>query len=361
MAKDFQIIQLGADGTPTVFHPETNADKVLAGLVNKVPTIENINDWTARSKELIEARKGKISLKAKMDEIDTSLTPAKLLEAIKTVDGTNSGLDADTVDGRQVDDEGSVSTLTLWTSHKINNELGKKLNSNEVSSVAAPNKILKLNASSKLVVDIEGNAKTASSFVKAISLNLKGDVTGSFSILGNETSAITINTVIQDDSHNHTYVSNGNSTINVGTTDIAEFKKNGVTLSKINAKGDFTGDAASVGGVRVNNGSQTQSLWTSDKILEVLKANTTLSEETGTIELGGLIKIKYGTINLSGETATANFTGLSKVLFDGFSLESEDNTLLCFKKPGSATSAKIEYTLNKEAMSGKLTWFVVGI
>ena len=58
MAKFMQIIDVVETGQETVLHPETNADYVTTGTTYRVPKIADITDWTNRSKELIEARKG---------------------------------------------------------------------------------------------------------------------------------------------------------------------------------------------------------------------------------------------------------------------------------------------------------------
>ncbi len=70
--KNFRIIDVSDVGAETTLHPETNADQILAGVNNKVPTVTNINDWTNKSTEVIAARKGKASLVEKIDEIDLS-------------------------------------------------------------------------------------------------------------------------------------------------------------------------------------------------------------------------------------------------------------------------------------------------
>ena len=49
------------------------------------------------------------------------------------------------------------------------------------------------------------------------------------------------------------------------------------------------------------------------------------------------------------------------VLFDGNSLESVDTDQFCTKKSGTLTTRGVQYTLNKTATKGTLTWFVVGV
>ena len=61
MAKFMQIIDVNSAGSEVVLHPESNADYIVNGLTNKVPQISEVADWNAKSKELVDARKGKSS------------------------------------------------------------------------------------------------------------------------------------------------------------------------------------------------------------------------------------------------------------------------------------------------------------
>lgn len=171
MAQKFQMVQIDSNGSAVVFHPETNADQVLSGTTNKVPTVANINDWVAKSSEVVAARKGQASLKAKIDLIDNALVASQLLTSIKTVDGSGSGLDADTVDGKNVDDASTASTA-IWTASKTMAELNKKVNTLDVVTTAVPNKILRLDATGKLKADLIGNAIGASGLIRDGSMSI---------------------------------------------------------------------------------------------------------------------------------------------------------------------------------------------
>lgn len=369
MAQNFQMTEVSSSGVVNVLHPESNADQILVGLTYKVPTIVNIDDWIARSKELIDARKGKTTLKAKIDEIDKALEPAQLLASIKEVDGSGSGLDADYVDGKTVDDT-SIANTSLWTAKKINDELGKKVNSIDIVKIATPNKLLLLNAEGKLVVDVVGNSNTSTSWKKATKVQLSGDVAGSFTMQGNETNTINLATEVKDDSHNHTAMTNGGNSIIVNTTDIAQFKKGSTILSKIDSTGNFTGSSNKVNNLSVNDSVNTGALWSNDKIIEELNelvktiGKSTLDEVNGTIVLSDLITIKYGIVDISRKTKvdvvfSSPFKG--KVLFDGYSIATSVSSFVCYKKIGSTTKTGITYDFNQAGTDGTLTWFAVGI
>ena len=96
----------------------------MDGSINKISKKTEVSDWNAKSQEVAEARLGKTTLKEKIESIDTALEPINILTALKIVDGSGSGLDADTVDGRTVDDTKATSS-NLWTGQKVANELGK--------------------------------------------------------------------------------------------------------------------------------------------------------------------------------------------------------------------------------------------
>ena len=179
MAKKFQITRVDTNGTVSVLHPETNADQVVDGSVNKISKKTEVSDWNAKSREVAEARLGKTTLKEKIESIDTALEPINILTALKTVDGSGSGLDADTVDGRTVDDTKATSS-NLWTGQKVANELGKKLNTTEITKIAQAEKVLRLNSEAKLEADVKGNADTATSWRKPSTITLAGDVSGNF-------------------------------------------------------------------------------------------------------------------------------------------------------------------------------------
>lgn len=363
MAQKFQITHINTSGTVSVLHPETNADQVVDGSINKISKKTEVSDWNAKSREVAEARLGRTTLKEKIESIDTALEPINILTALKTVDGSGSGLDADTVDGRTVDDTKTTSS-SLWTSQKVANELGKKLNTAEITKIAQAEKVLRLNSEAKLEADVRGNADTATSWRKPSTITLAGDVSGSFSIAGNEGSPISVATQVKDDSHNHSYMVKGANRLEMGTNNIAEFKKTGSVLSAIDANGNFTGSAAKVGGYKVDNSVMGETIWTSRKITEVITdIGAKVDTNRKTIQIGNSLKIKYGTVNIANlSTVSITFDEpFQMVLFDGNSLESVDTDQFCTKKSGTLTTRGVQYTLNKTTTKGTLTWFVVGV
>ena len=361
MAQKFQITHINTSGNVSVLHP--NADQIVDGSINKISKKTEVSDWNAKSQEVAEARLGKTTLKEKIESIDTALEPINILTALKTVDGSGSGLDADTVDGRTVDDTKATSS-NLWTGQKVANELGKKLNTTEITKIAQAEKVLRLNSEAKLEADVKGNADTATSWRKPSTITLAGDVSGNFSIAGNENGPISVTTQVKDDSHNHSYMVKGANRLEMGTNNITEFKKTGAILSAIDANGNFTGSAAKVGGYKVDNSGVGEAIWTSRKITEVIadigaKVNT----DTQTIQIGNSLKIKYGTVNIANlSSVSITFDEpFQMVLFDGNSLESVDTDQFCTKKSETLTTRGVQYTLNKTTTKGTLTWFVVGV
>ena len=363
MAQKFQITHINTSGTVSVLHPETNADQVVDGSINKISKKTEVSDWNAKSQEVAEARLGKTTLKEKIESIDTALEPINILTALKTVDGSGSGLDADTVDGRTVDDTKATSS-NLWTGQKVANELGKKLNTTEITKIAQAEKVLRLNSEAKLEADVKGNADTATSWRKPSTITLAGDVSGSFSIAGNEGSPISVATQVKDDSHNHSYMVKGANRLEMGTNNIVEFKKTGDILSAIDINGNFTGSAAKVGGYKVDNSGVGEAIWTSRKITEAITdIGAKVDTDRKTIQIGNSLKIKYGTVNIANlSTVSITFDEpFQMVLFDGNSLESVDTDQFCTKKSGTLTTRGVQYTLNKTTTKGTLTWFVVGV
>ena len=363
MAQKFQITHINTSGNVSVLHPETNADQVLDGSINKISKKTEVSDWNAKSQEVAEARLGKTTLKEKIESIDTALEPINILTALKTVDGSGSGLDADTVDGRTVDDTKATSS-NLWTGQKVANELGKKLNTTEITKSAQAEKVLRLNSEAKLEADVKGNADTATSWCKPSTVTLAGDVSGSFSIAGNEGSPINVATQVKDDSHNHSYMVKGANRLEMGTNNIVEFKKTGEILSAIDINGNFTGSAAKVGGYKVDNSGVGEAIWTSRKITEVITdIGAKVDTDRKTIQIGNSLKIKYGTVNIANlSSVSITFDEpFQMVLFDGNSLESVDTDQFCTKKSGTLTTRGVQYTLNKTTTKGTLTWFVVGV
>ena len=367
MAQKFQITRVNTSGTITVLHPETNADQVVDGSTNKISKKTEVSDWNAKSQEVAEARLGKTTLKEKIESIDTALEAKNILTALKTVDGSGSGLDADAVDGRTVDDTKATSS-NLWTGQKVANELGKKLNTTEITKSAQAEKVLRLNSEAKLEADVKGNADTATSWLKPSTITLAGDISGSFSIAGNENGPISVAAQVKDDSHNHSYMVKGANRLEIGTNHIVDFKKTGTILSAIDTNGNFTGSAAKVGGYKVDNSVMGESIWTSGKIIEAITdlvddAETKIDTDKQTIQIGNLLKIKYGTVDISNlSTVSITFDEpFQMVLFDGNSLESANTDQSCTKKNGTLTTRGVQYALNKTATKGTLTWFVVGV
>ena len=367
MAQKFQITRVNTSGAITVLHPETNADQVVDGSTNKISKKTEVSDWNAKSQEVAEARLGKTTLKEKIESIDTALEPINILTALKTVDGSGRGLDADAVDGRTVDDTKATSS-NLWTGQKVANELGKKLNTTEITKSAQAEKVLRLNSEAKLEADVKGNADTATSWRKPSTITLAGDISGSFSIAGNENGPISVAAQVKDDSHNHSYMVKGTNRLEIGTNNIVDFKKTGTILSAIDTNGNFTGSAAKVGGYKVDNSVMGESIWTSGKIIEAITdlvddAETKIDTDKQTIQIGNLLKIKYGTVDISNlSTVSITFDEpFQMILFDGNSLESANTDQTCTKKNGTLTTKGVQYALNKTTTKGTLTWFVVGV
>lgn len=107
---------------------------------------------------------------------ETYSTPSELLTAIKTVDGSTSGLDADLLDGQD-------------SSYYQN---ASNLNSGTISDARLP---------ATISSDTTGNAATATKLATARTIALGGDLSGSANFDGSGN--ITITGVVADDSHNH--------------------------------------------------------------------------------------------------------------------------------------------------------------
>ena len=67
MAQKFQITHINTSGAVSVLHPETNADQVVDGSINKISKKTEVSDWNAKSQEVAEARLGKTTLKEKIE------------------------------------------------------------------------------------------------------------------------------------------------------------------------------------------------------------------------------------------------------------------------------------------------------
>lgn len=380
MAKFMQIIDVDTNGSEVVLHPETNADFIVSGATYKVPKIIEITDWNARSKELIEARKGKTSLKLKIDEIDNALKPLSLLESIKTVDGSGSGLDADTVDGRTVDDANDSST-SLWTAEKVITELKKKVNNVDVVTVATANKLLRLDSNGLLPTSITKNSATTTKFINDLTFKFTGDVTGSVVFNGSEKTK-TVSLQVENNSHTHDELTGiGPMNVNAtGTGNIMDFKVNGLLKSSITKDGKFTGDAATVNGYKVNNLDK-NSLWSGVKVESAIadgikrdvptiaknEAQTIVESELQQYAVKTETGVALGPVNfITGEVAlddleTVNISISSvsgaKLLNESYVISSLDKTISFVKDP-SSTIDNVKINLNKIAPAGsKLTWY----
>ena len=107
-----------------------------------------------------------------------------------------------------------------------------------------------------------------------------------------------------------------------------------------------------------------EAIWTSRKITEAITdIGAKVDTDRKTIQIGNSLKIKYGTVNIANLSAVSiTFDEpFQKVLFDGNSLESASTDQFCTKKSGTLTTRGVQYTLNKTATKGTLTWFVVGV
>lgn len=380
MAKFMQIIDVDTNGSEVVLHPETNADFIVSGTTYKVPKIIEITDWNARSKELIEARKGKTSLKLKIDEIDNALKPLSLLESIKTVDGSGSGLDADTVDGRTVDDANDSST-SLWTAEKVITELRKKVNNTDVVTIATANKLLRLDSNGLLPTSITKNSATTTKFINDLTFNFTGDVTGSVVFNGSERTK-TVNLQVGNNSHTHDGLTGmGPMNVNVtGTGNIMDFKVNGLLKSSITKDGKFTGDAATVNGYKVNNLDK-NSLWNGVKVEAAIvdgikrdvptiaqnEAQTIVEAELQQYAVKTETGVALGPVSfITGEVALDNLDTINipisnrggvKLLNESYIVSSSDKTISFVKDP-SSTIESVKINLNKTAPAGsKLIWY----
>ena len=364
MAKFMQIIDVEANGDEVILHPETTADYVEAGSTYKVSKITEVNDWNEKSQEIVAARKGQSNLKSKIDQIDTALEPSNLLSKIKSVDGSGSGLDADLVDGKTVNDSDS-SVSSLWTANKILNELNKKVNNSDVVTTASPNKILKLSSDGSLKANVNGNASTATTFRNPEIVNFIGDVTGSVNIDGGKTKSVNLSVV--DNSHNHSgLVSSATNEIKTtGKGNIVDFKVNGSIVSSINNQGKFTGDAASIQGYTVSNENPSQ-LWTGSQIKKSIRETIDSYGQKGSnfVKVGPLT-YAYGEATVERVTTTTIRPSAlgegEKIISENYTITSSDNTLTCVKNPSSNTR-EIKIDFNKSTAPGtKIGWCIVSI
>lgn len=156
MSKNFQITNVTKEGV-VVLHPETNAEAVKDTGVKKVPTIKSLNSYDATAREVTEGRGVKLNLNKRFLDIEKEITAERMLELIKSVDGKDSGLDAASIGGVQVNDAGT-GTNFLWTAGKTQKLLEGKLDSSEVVDRVTAGKVLRLNRAGKLPANIEGSS-----------------------------------------------------------------------------------------------------------------------------------------------------------------------------------------------------------
>ncbi len=338
MQKFLQIVNVNQNGGTTVYHPETNADFVRSGSEFKVPAILNINDWIRKSSEVESARKGKESLKDKIDEIDGKLEAQSLLNAIKTVDGAGSGLDADRIDGKEINDA-LINDMSIWTSVKTKTELDKKVDKTDISTTSAANKILRLNDQGLLPASITGNAVTANRLLNPRTINLTGDVTGSFEFNGS--SNVSFDVEVKDNSHSHSSLSSaredGVLLENTNSGSAASFVVNGEVVAKVLEDGTYSGSATSINNISVDNLSENNSLWTSDKIISSIENElmqyTVIDDDLVTV---GPIKIFSRELDVEpGAVQTeliinSELMG-AKTLMESYIVISEDTSLSCVK------------------------------
>ena len=366
MAKFMQIIDVIETGQETVLHPETNADYVETGTIFKVPKIVDISDWNNKSKEIVDARKGDRSLLDKINSIDTALLADNLLQKIKSVDGTGSGLDADLLDGRTVDDN-ALDTNTLWTSLKTNTEINKKISLTEAVASPTPYKILKMDKNGHLPTDITGNAITADRFKNPITINFTGAVQGNVRLTGNGETR-DVNLTVEDNSHAHNKLEGDTSVYsNVKDTeaDLFLFQAGGITKATIDNKGNFSGGADNIGGYKVNNYDE-NSIWTGEKVQsaieEELQTYASRGEE-GTISLGP-ITFMSGEVSITGlSTITINppLPINEKIISESYVLTSNDKTMTFVKDPNSDNSS-ITLNFNKLGpLNAKINWYITAI
>ena len=107
--------------------------------------------------------------------------------------GSGSGFDADTVDGKDVDDS-KTDITSLWTASKITAQLALKINNTSAVTTATANKLLYLDSNAKLPTSItgnaDGNAATATKLATARTISISGDGTGSLGFDGSSNISI---------------------------------------------------------------------------------------------------------------------------------------------------------------------------
>lgn len=366
MAKFMQIIDVIETGQETVLHPETNADYVTTGTTYRVPKIADITDWTNRSKELIDARKGEESLLDKINSIDTALRADNLLLKIKSVDGAGSGLDADLLDGRTVDDN-ALDTNTLWTSLKTNTEINKKISLTEAVASPTPFKILKMDKNGHLPTDITGNAISADRFKNPITVNFTGAVQGNVKLTGNGETR-DVNLTIADNSHEHNKLegdTNVYSNVKDTDADLFLFQAGGTTKAIIDNEGNFSGGADNIGGYKVNNYDE-NSIWTGEKVQSAIEEELQTYASRGdgdTISLGPITYMS-GEVSITGlGTVTINppLPINEKIISESYVLTSSDKTMTFVKDPGSDNSS-ITLNFNKLGpLNAKINWYITAI
>lgn len=365
MAKFMQIIDVNQTGTETVLHPETDADFVIPGSTYRVPKMVDITDWNNKSKEIIDARKGLNSLVDKINLIDNALLADNILRALKTVDGTGSGLDADLIDGKSVNDN-AIDINSLWTSSRIKEEINKMVSKDDLVSSPVAYKVLKMDKDGFLPTSITGNAASATRLKNPITLNFEGGAKGTVNLIGNgETQEV--NLQIVDNSHLHNKLEGDVVFSNVKDTssNVFEFKANNLTKSYIDSQGNFSGGADNVGGYKVDNYDE-QSLWTGEKVQEAIETELqSYAQKIGdNVVAVGPITYMHGEVSLTGlNTVVINPPQPinEKIISESYVISSSDKTMTFVKDPLSDNSS-IRINFNKLGpVDAKLSWYITSI
>ena len=150
-----------------------NAEATISGIkASNVPVTASGNLTSTNVQSALEELQSDVDTRL----VASTYTASDILTKIKTVDGTNSGLDADKLDGND-------------SSYFLN---ATNLNTGIINDDRLPDIISS---------NITGNANTATKLQTARVIELDGDVTGSISFDGS--SNVSILSTVVDDSHNH--------------------------------------------------------------------------------------------------------------------------------------------------------------
>ena len=360
MAVKAKYKSVDGSGNVTVYYFVTDADIVVDGTTKKVPTITQITGWANTKTELENARGESINLDTRLDGIDSKLEVSNLIQALNTGDNLN----ADTVDSCEVNDISTGDTNVLWTSNKIKSELAKKVETIDIVTVAAANKILKLNSSKKLPADIVGNADTATKLANHFTLTLEGDVTGEVSTDGSANAAL--NVTVKDNSHVHNELSSTtyNRVVTTSTTDnILNFVSNSLIKSAIDINGDFTGSAAKVNGKSVDDTKETTGfIWTAGKVIQNLTDTINgLTDEACSLMIDGTLQLNGSTdmTNITSATVTFSKPFLSKPNII-IGMDTADFTWAIKIDDANTDNTKVTFLANRAAAASKINWIAIG-